>query len=233
MWPFLVFFAGGALACRYLYQFDDLAEIIDDVYPDHLLPLGLKDLGFQQYPTKRLFVALLPNAIVLVLSVFQLRMFYGEHWTKVTHAPALAPFTRMHRHRFSLTLLCLSVQTLGSLIGEENERQEGVKVLAWWEGLAAAVRRLVMLHGRSMAVWVLAIVGCTYVSVIRSGFLVLAVVSLIFIKWGARCRSDSLSWTATGALYISPARAVADHPLIARVLCWSRPQCITWWPLSR
>lgn len=168
MWPFLVFFAGGALACRYLYQFDDLAEIIDDVYPDDFLPLGLKDLGFEQYPTK-LFVALLPNAIVLVLSVFQLRMFNGEHWTK----------------------------TLGSLIGEENEREEGVKVLAWWEGLVAGVRRLVMLHGRSAAVWVLAIIGCTFVTVIRSGFLVLAVVSLIFIKWGARCRSDSLSWTAT------------------------------------
>src|SRR3546814_1181032 len=54
-----------------------------DVYPDDFLPLGLKDLGFEQYPTK-LFVALLPNAIVLVLSVFQLRMFNGEHWTKVT-----------------------------------------------------------------------------------------------------------------------------------------------------
>jgi hypothetical protein len=73
-----------------------------------------------------------------------------------------------------------------------------VKVLAWWEGLVAGVRRLVMLHGRSAAVWVLAIIGCTFVTVIRSGFLVLAVVSLIFIKWGARCRSDSLSWTATG-----------------------------------
>jgi hypothetical protein len=83
MWPFLVFFAGGALACRYLYQFDDLADIIDDVYPDDFLPLALKDLGFEQYPTK-LFVALLPNAIVLVLSVFQLRMFNGQHWTKVT-----------------------------------------------------------------------------------------------------------------------------------------------------
>lgn len=86
------------------------------------------------------------------------------------------------------------------MIGQECEHVEGVQVLAWWESMAAAVRRLVMLHGRSLAVWVLAIVGCTYISAIRSVFLLLAVITLLLLKWGARCQADTLSWTATGTL---------------------------------
>ena len=103
VWLFVVIGCAAILVIRYAYQFDALASLLIDVWPNNKW-ISLEAIGFRQFGRSFLFIPLLGNTLVFVATAFQLRIFL--HWNTEDEAidgqPSLEEMDRMDAERTRL-----------------------------------------------------------------------------------------------------------------------------------
>lgn len=76
IWYILVVYAGGVLLVRYLVQFGDLGDYIRQLL---WIKLDVNDSGLEKYYDKNMvFIRLIGNSLILLFSVWQMRLFIRE-----------------------------------------------------------------------------------------------------------------------------------------------------------
>jgi hypothetical protein len=76
LWPSIVLFSGMSFVSKYVFQFESVATWLTERYPQHLR-LTLQDLGVVVYNGElQLFVGLLGDTFVFLITIIQLRLFY-------------------------------------------------------------------------------------------------------------------------------------------------------------
>jgi hypothetical protein len=93
-WFLVVIFAGLVLVARYVYQFAVVASWLQSIYPNNPY-ISLREIGLEVYENF-LFLNLLGNSIVFLVTVIQFRTFFGKRGDHIDEYNAmLRSFTRL------------------------------------------------------------------------------------------------------------------------------------------
>ncbi|KAL6047282.1 hypothetical protein QOT17_021747, partial [Balamuthia mandrillaris] len=187
LWSFQVSFAAVLLALRYAYQFDQLSELVEKLQPTYKegVDVSLSDVGLQKFPVSRLFFDILPNAVVLVASVAQLRSFYGRQAAKKAAFEELKAAGRYVKN------------------ANEDSYEESGWLKQKWAALQHLIIRCLVLHSCHVACFVALFVGLSHICALN---LVYLSVGLVFMYLGRYA-----DWLAFPVMLFSQAFVMAQQ----------------------
>eukprot|EP00002_Diphylleia_rotans_P027716 TRINITY_DN5567_c0_g1_i2.p1 TRINITY_DN5567_c0_g1~~TRINITY_DN5567_c0_g1_i2.p1 ORF type:complete len:2292 (-),score=444.02 TRINITY_DN5567_c0_g1_i2:1261-8136(-) len=155
-WHVVAVYAGLILCLQYIYQFEDVAEQIDNIWPS-VADFDTEQFGLKAYDSYN-FSYLIGSAVVLAFSVFQLRVFWHED-----RENSSSPKHRRYRTQ-----------------GESMPRERDLAVPSFVDTAVRFFKRFVIINSRIILMSALFLVTIETLSVLSLMYLFLFVIGLLF-----------------------------------------------------